>query len=284
MARILIVGCGYVGGALARRLLAAEHSVFGLRRDVSALPEGVEGIEADISRAGAIGVLPGGLDAVVFAVGAKRRDPEVYRSVYLDGLGQLLRALAEEGQRPGRVLFTSSTSVYGQSRGEWVDESSPTHPRDFAGELMLSAERLLFASPFASTSLRLGGLYGPGRERLLERIRAGRASEGPPRFTNRIHRDDAAGAIAHLILAPEAPEICLGVDADPADSHQVARWLAERLGMPSSIASGEAPAPPVGRRCSNARLRASGYRFLYPGFREGYGALIDASDAAASDA
>jgi nucleoside-diphosphate-sugar epimerase len=223
---------------------------------------------------------------VVFAVGAKRRDPEAYREVYLDGLGRLLAGLDDEGQRPARVLFTSSTSVYGQSRGEWVDESSATHPRDFAGEMMMAAEGLLRSSPFPSVSLRLGGLYGPGRGRLLERIRGGGAvaSDAAPHFTNRIHRDDAAGAIAHLMALPEPAQTYLGVDCDPADSGEVSRWLAERLGVAPSPSSEDDPASIGGRRCRNANLLASGYRFIYPTFREGYGALIDAGAENGSEA
>jgi nucleoside-diphosphate-sugar epimerase len=280
MARILIVGCGYVGGALATRLLGEGHEVFGLRRNLSALPAGVVGVQGDVSEAAGVGALPQGLDSVVYAVGAKQRDEDAYRAAYLDGLGHVLRALGEEGQEPGRILFTSSTSVYGQMRGEWVDETSPTHPRGFAGEIMLSAERLLRASRFPSTVLRLGGIYGPGRTRLIDRVRAGEpvAIAQGPAYTNRIHRDDAAAAIAHLLSAPDPGDICLGVDEDPADSGEVLRWIAERLGV-SLVEAPPSDALPTGsRRCRNAALLATGFRFAYPTFREGYAALMDSAD------
>jgi len=283
MARVLIVGCGYVGGALATRLLVKGHEVFGLRRDPSALPPGVVGLEGDVSEVEGVGALPAGLDSVVYAVGAKQRDEASYRAAYLDGLGHVLRALTEEGQDPSRILFTSSTSVYGQSRGEWVDESSPTHPRSFAGEIMLSAERLLHGSRFPSTVLRLGGIYGPGRTRLIDRVRGGEAVAvaETASYTNRIHRDDAAGAIAHLLALPDPEATYVGVDEDPADTAEVLRWIAERLG----VALVETPASdslPVGsRRCSNAALRESGFRFDYPTYREGYAALMEAAAAEA---
>jgi nucleoside-diphosphate-sugar epimerase len=285
MARGLIVGCGYVGGALATRLLAQGHEVFGLRRNPSALPPGVIGLAGDVTEAEGLGALPEALDWVVYAVGAKRRDEAAYRAAYLDGLGRVIRALIEEGQNPSRVLFTSSTSVYGQMRGEWVDESSPTHPRSFAGEMMLSAERLLHGSEFPSTVLRLGGIYGPGRTRLIDRVRAGEPIAVPaadaPAYTNRIHRDDAAKAVAHLLALPEPDATYVGVDEDPAKAGDVRRWIAERLGV-ALVETTSSESLPVGsRRCRSAALLATGFRFDYPTFREGYASLMDPGDAEA---
>jgi len=284
MARVLIVGCGYVGGSLAKLLLADGHEVFGLRRDPSALPEGVTGLAGDVSLAEGIGALPEALDSVVYAVGAKQRDEASYRAVYLDGIGRVIRALREEGQAPGRVLFVSSTSVYGQMRGEWVDEDSPTHPRSFAGEIMLSAERVLQGSGFPSTVLRLGGIYGPGRTRLIDRVRGGEpvAVGNSPAYTNRIHRDDAARAIAHLLGLPDPAPVYVGVDEDPADATEVLRWIAERLGVELVEAPSSDPLSAGSRRCRDAALLATGFRFTYPTYREGYGALMEAGDAGVS--
>ena len=282
MARVLVVGCGYVGGALAERLVGEGDEVFGRRRDPSALPEGVVRLAGDVAEPGGLGALPDGLDSVVYAVGAKQRDEGAYRRAYLDGLGHVIRILNDEGQNPSRFVFTSSTSVYGQTRGEWLDESSPTHPRGFPGEIMLSAERVLHGSRFPSTVLRLGGIYGPGRTRLIERVRAGEAvtHSEPPAFTNRIHRDDAAGAIAHILALEDPQETYLGVDTEPADSSEVLGWVAEQLGVERAPAT-EGP-PESGRRCSSRALVESGYRFVYPSFREGYAGLMKTRAAGAA--
>ena len=282
MARTLIVGCGYVGEALATRLVAEGHEVFGLRRDPSALPPGVIGLAGDVAESGGFGALPEGLDSVVYAVGAKRRDESAYSRVYLDGLGHVIRALGDEGQTLSRFVFTSSTSVYGQTRGEWVDESSATHPRGFSGEIMLSAERLLHGSRVPSTVLRRGGIYGPGRTRMIDRVRGGEPVAGAdaPAFTNRIHRDDAAAAIAHILSLDVPAATYLGVDEEPADSGEILAWIAHRLGM--APAPAPVPAPDSGRRCSNRALLESGFRLTYPTYREGYGSLmkVDAVGAA----
>lgn len=289
MARVLVAGCGYVGSELARRLAGDGHVVYGLRRSAGPLPPGVQGIAADLCdrpalRAALAEVEHGGIDAVVYAAAADRADDEAYRRAYVEGLGNVLGWADAQGMRPPRVFFTSSTAVYGQQDGEWVDEDSPTAPTHFSGARMLEAERQLAAA--GGTALRLGGIYGPGRTRLIESVRAGRATirSGPPHWTNRIHRDDAAGALRHLIgraLAGAALEpVYVGVDDEPADDAEVLRWLAQRLGAPPPATAADVPEPARGRagnkRCRNARLRASGYRFAYPSFREGYGALIDA--------
>jgi nucleoside-diphosphate-sugar epimerase len=289
MLRVLIAGCGYVGSVLAGRLAADGCEVWGLRRKVGALPRGVRPLAADLTRAGALVDLPVGIDCAVYAVAAKAFDEAAYRATYLDGLGNLLRALSDMGERPRRIFFTSSTSVYGQRRGEWVDESSPTYPLGFSGEIMLLAERLLLGSPFPATVLRLGGIYGPGRARLIDRVRSGRAScrPGPPHYTNSIHRDDAAGALRHLMRLENPESLYLGVDCEPADERDVFGWLAETMMLPppGSPAEGEAPPPrrAGSKRCRNARLLESGYRFRYPSFREGYGALLRRSSARPDD-
>ena len=130
-----------------------------------------------------------------------------------------------------------------------------------------------------TVALRLGGIYGPGRTRAVELVRSGRARRRPePHFTNRIHRDDAAGAIRHLLTIDAPQPVYLGVDTEPADEAAVYAWLAARLGVePPAVQDGDAAlrARDVGsKRCSSARLQRSGYAFRYPTFREGFAALL----------
>ncbi len=289
MARILVAGCGYLGSELAAQLAADGHVTFGLRRSAGPLPRGVQPLVADLCdraalRAVLAGVEHGGIDAVVYAAAADRSDDDAYRRAYVEGLANVIDWADAQGMRPPRVLFTSSTAVYAQQDGAWVDEESPTEPTHFSGVRMLEAERLLAAA--GGCALRLGGIYGPGRTRLVESVRAGTATirPGPPRWTNRIHRDDAAGALRHLVGralagAPLDP-VYVGVDDEPSDDATTLRWLAERLGVPAPPVAGDPDGPRArsgNKRCRNARLRAAGYAFAYPTFREGYGAAIAAS-------
>jgi nucleoside-diphosphate-sugar epimerase len=281
MANILIAGCGYVGTALAERLVAQGHAVWALRRHPDGLPPAVRPLAADLTDPGTLRNLPSGLEFVVYTAAPDRLDDEAYRSIYVEGLSQVLDAVRRQGQRPRRILFTSSTVVYAQSAGEWVDEASATEPVHFSGTRMLEAERLLLESPFPATILRLGGIYGPGRVGLVERVRRGEAicTDGPPIFTNRIHRDDCVGALQHLMSFPQPGNLYLGVDHEPAETCVVLRWLAGRLGAPPPRVENPTPGGAQRRggnkRCRNARLVASGYIFRYPTFRDGYGALLE---------
>ena len=280
MHRCLIAGCGYVGAALGALLSSEGHMVFGLRRRALRLPPGVEPIEADLGVPASLARLPGALDFVFYLAAPGGAEDALYRSTYVDGQRNLYQALASQGQRPRRVLFASSTAVYGQHDGEWVDESSPTEPVDFRGRRLLEAEGLLARGPFPGVAVRFGGIYGPRRSGLVAEVRAGRAviRPGPPHYTNRIHRDDCAGVLRHLAQL-EAPEpVYLGVDCEPADEAAVLRWLAGALGAaePRIAAAGELRRRErrSSKRCRNDRLLASGYRFLHPTFREGYRGIL----------
>jgi nucleoside-diphosphate-sugar epimerase len=281
MAKVLIAGCGYVGAVLGRALAEESHGVWGLRRRPLSLPEGVVPVVADLGLAPSLRDLPPDLDYVFYMASPGGSDDALYRTAYVLGLSNLLDALHRQGQRPARVFFVSSTSVYAQRRGEWVDEASPTEPVRFSGLRLLEAERVLFESPFAGTVVRFAGIYGPRRARLIENVRSGRAvwRKSPPQWTNRIHRDDCAGALAHLMQLEQPEEIYLGVDCEPAEESDVLRWLAGALGAPPPRAvRAKDPALRARRdnkRCRNDRLRASGYTFLYPTYREGYRAVLE---------
>jgi nucleoside-diphosphate-sugar epimerase len=280
MARILIAGCGYVGSELARLRVASGDDVFGLRRNPVNLPAGVVPIPADLAVSRSLVELPESLDSVVYAASPGGSDDAFYRTTFVEGLRNLLEVLASRSAPPRRVIFVSSTAVYGQKKGEWVDETSATEPGHFSGERLLEAEALLRESELPGVVLRLGGIYGPRRTRLLDRVRQGRVSiaRGGPQYTNRIHRDDCANVLHHLIDLADPADCYLGVDHEPADEADVFKWLAGVLGAPSPrvASSDERREPRRGgnKRGRNDRLLASGYSFRYPNFREGYTAVL----------
>ena len=271
---LLIVGCGDLGTELGLRALAAGHRVHGLRRRAEVLPDDFHRIAADLDAE--LPPLPGDTEVVAFTTAADRRDVDAYRRAYVTATGRVLDALEEAGATPGRVLFTSSTAVYGVDDGAEVDEDTPTDPTSATGAVLVEAERSLWQRRPDAVSLRLAGVYGPGRTRLIEQVREGRALR-PERVvhTNRIHRDDAAAALLHLAVLPSDPATCyLGVDDEPAPLGEVVAFLAAELGL---------PIPPVGdvrrsrggdKRCRNARLRGTGWVPTYPSYREGYRAVL----------
>jgi nucleoside-diphosphate-sugar epimerase len=294
MAQVLIAGCGYVGTALALRLVAQGHKVCGLRRHEDPLPPSISLHVADLTAPETLLGLPTRLDFVFFTAAPDVSSDDDYRAIYVDGLRHLLDALQHQRQQLSRIFFTSSTTVYTQSDGGWVDEGSPTEPVHFAGIRMLEAERLVLGGPFPATVLRLAGVYGPGRERLIERVRQGHAvcPDESPVYTNRIHRDDCAGALQHLMTLSTLDDVYIGVDHEPADECAVLRWLAAQLGVPAPRvgppprADRRRPRGPPrpqrragNRRCRNAKLASSGYEFQYPTYREGYAAILSGDEA-----
>lgn len=278
--RVLIAGCGYVGSRLAEELTAAGHRVHGLRRDPSKLPDGVLPLKADLSDPSTLAELPRDFDHVVYAAGAGAREPEAYEQAYVRGPAALLSAL--EGAPIRRMLMVTSTAVYGQSDGSWVDEGSPTEPTSFTGQALRRGERALLEGPWPATVLRLSGIYGPGRTWLVRQVESGEAKveppghEGPPRYGNRIHRDDCAGALAHLLALDDPDPIYVGVDHAPDPLADVYRYVAELLGVdppePGEVGRGRGG----NKRLRNDRLVASGYSFRVPSYREGYPAIVEA--------
>ena len=205
MTRVLIAGCGYVGTALGLELAARGDEVWGIRRNPSGLPPAIRPSgETCWTRTAWPGALPEAPDVVVYAASAGGFSDHAYRSAYVDGVRSFLRALVQSGAEPRRLLFTSSTGVYGRADGEWVDEDTPPEPTAFNGSRVLEGEDLFLDGPFPSVVLRLGGIYGPGRTSLLERVRQGGVTcPESPVWSNRIHRDDCAGALLHLIDLPD---------------------------------------------------------------------------------
>lgn len=277
--RVLVAGAGYVGAELARRLAAAGHEVLALRR--SAPPAGAPAapslcwLAADLTSARALAALPlAGVEALAYLVAADAREDAAYRRAYVDGVATLLARLQGAGELR-RVVYASSTSVYAQDDGDWVDEASPAEPASFTGRRVLEGEATARTAGCESVALRLGGIYGPGRDSLLERVRAGKAElPGAPHFTNRIHRDDAAAAMAHLLALPRPAGCYVGVDCAPADRAEVLRFLAAEQGAPEPRGDYDPARPATGKRCRSDALRASGFAFAYPTYREGYAALL----------
>lgn len=276
---VVIAGCGDVGSRLASQLLAAGWEVHGLRRNVSRLPEGVIGIAGDLFKKDCPDTWPiGGVDYLVYCAAATDHDEAGYRKAYVEGLQHVLEWLDDYGQQPKQLVFVSSSSVYGQQNGEWVDETSPTQALGYSGQVMLEAEQVAFDSDIPATTVRLTGIYGPGREWLLSQVRQGyRVAVEPPLYGNRIHVDDAAGLLAFLLQHVEQggslDKVYIGVDDAPAPLAEVVGWLREYLGV-TEWAEDASVRRAGSKQCSNARAKALGWTPTYPSYREGYAAIL----------
>ncbi|MEO7167930.1 MAG: NAD-dependent epimerase/dehydratase family protein [Chthoniobacterales bacterium] len=271
MPRVLIAGCGYVGAATADLFHLAQWEVEGWTHSpesAAQLGEKPFPVRAvDIADAGAVQAAAGAFDAVIHCASSGGGGAEGYRRVYLEGARNLLAAL-----RPAVFLYTSSTSVYAQTDGSWVDEESAAEPSHATGKILRETEEIVGQN--GGLVARLAGIYGPGRSALLRKFLSGDARiEGAgERYLNQVHRDDIAAALFFLITrAPTAATVNV-TDNEPIAQREAYEWLATRLGRPLpavATESGERKRGASNKRVSNRKLRALGWEPMFPSFQRG---------------
>ncbi|MFB6211373.1 MAG: SDR family oxidoreductase [Halobacteriales archaeon] len=288
---IAILGCGYVGLELGRQLTDQGHTVIGVRRSAAGLDRieqaGMAAIQADVTDDRTLRRIPD-VDAVVFIVSSGGRGADAARRIYVEGLETVIDHFGAREPSPDRLLYTSSTGVYGDHDGAWVDEETPIEPTTEKTTVLADAERIARETAadrgIDGTVARFAGLYGPDRYR-LERYLEGPVTAG---YLNMVHRDDAAGVCRFLLTEDHArDDVVLVVDDEPVEKWTFADWLAEQCDVPAPpketteerIARGDLSAAAERRirtekRCSNVKLRELGYEFAYPTYREGYRAAI----------
>lgn len=290
--RVLIVGCGYVGQPLGTELTRRGHEVYGLRRN---LEEGLRAVgilpvAGDITKPETLANLPGPFDWVVSAVSSTKGGIDEYRAVYLEGMRNLVDALC--AHPPAKFIFTSSTSVYGQTDGSQVKETSPTAPASPTSRILVETEQLLLEAfrtrKFPALIVRVSGIYGPDRGYLFQQFLRGEAriAGKGERILNMIHRDDVVEAMRAALQSGRPGEIYNATDDEPVPQIHFLRWLSETLGknMPSFATGAENAERKRGlthKRVSNRRLRMElGCTLRYPTFRQGYTAEIQRLDNA----
>ena len=268
---MVIAGCGFLGEAAAFLFSESGSRVLGLcatQKTVARLAgKPFEVRAADIT--GRLSEIPPEWetpDLLIHCASSGRGGADEYRAIYRDGLANLLEFFA-----PRRVIFTGSTSVYAQEDGESVDENSPAEPPRETGRILLEAEALALAA--GGVVARLAGIYGPGRSVYLRKLLEGTAvlEAGGSRWTNQIHRDDAARALAFL-ANPAVPAGVFNVcDDSPATQRDLYGWIAGFLNKPLPP---EGPRDPdrkrgwTSKRVSNAKLRSTGWVPRFASYRD----------------
>jgi nucleoside-diphosphate-sugar epimerase len=277
----LIVGCGYLGRRVAWQWRAAGHEVVGVVCDPDEAAvlaqEGIRPLVADVTRPETLARLPWA-ETVLFAVGYRSGGGKSRHEVYAQGLRAVLAAIGPDTRR---VILISSTSVYGDVTGS-VDEHTPCRPTREAGHALLAAEAILGAHPLGcrGITLRLAGLYGPGRLPQIPAVLAGEALAVPPGSrVNLIHVDDAAAIVLAAEARAQPPRTYVVSDGHPASRRDYYALLASLLAMPPPQfadlpVEGGQLGHRIGRKCiDNARMmRELGIELAYPSFREGLAA------------
>ena len=282
----LIFGCGYLGLRVARLWRAAGQTVFALTRSKNRAADlaagGIQPLVGDLLGEAEIQV-PQGVSTVLFAVGYDRSTEASIHDVYVQGLAQVIRCLPESVER---LIYISSTGVYGQVAGDEVDEQSPCAPVRAGGKACLAAEQLLQSSRFASKAiiLRLAGIYGPGRIPRSADLLAGRPIDAPERgWLNLIHVDDAARIV---LLAEERavpPRTYVISDGHPVQRDDYYGELAGLLhSPPPQFIPPPSDSPAAARAASDKRVNPRKMlaelqpTLLYPDYRAGLTAIVSA--------
>lgn len=279
MARVLIAGCGYVGEAAANQFHAHGWEVEGWTglaesaAKLSGRPYRVRAV--DVGNMGAVGDAGGDFDVVIHCVSSRGGDENQYRRLYLGGVANLQAAFPE-----ATLLFTSSTSVYAQTDGSVVRETSAAEPSHAKGKILRETEDLVRA--VGGIVLRVAGIHGPGRSAIVTKFLRGATTAGAPgRFINQVHRDDIVTAI--LLLAQRREEVrgeIFNVVGDkPVTAGEAYEWLAPRLRKPVPVAKESAPGKrgESNKQVSNQKLRALGWAPRYPTFEAAMSESILAS-------
>ncbi|VUD69070.1 hypothetical protein TDB9533_04434 [Thalassocella blandensis] len=308
----LFIGFGDIARRCAEKLIDAGANVVGIARSNKSVPQGVEFWQGDITDTVTLHrLIKCEFDTVVITLTPDGRDEDAYRHAYWEPIQKLVQQWQQAPTQVKRIIFISSTRVYGQEQDEWVDEQSVCTPIDAQGRVLVQTEQCLLQSGLPACVLRFSGIYGPQRDFLLRQVMAGKP--GDEHYTNRIHIDDCC-AIIHFLIehVPLAslPKILLASDNTPVKSSMIRAWLAQQLRQMPEVTQAESNDVSVGmkehsakrqtapekqqftnntgahekasqksrtgsKRCNNAKLLQLGYQFKYPSFQDGYQAIIE---------
>ena len=280
MSSVLIAGCGYVGTKLGEVLVDQGCKVSALKRNVESLPDSFVKISSDLLTLDNLEDIPPDLEYIVYSLSADSYSENDYKLAYYEAQKKFIELLRKRNIVPKKYFFISSTSVYCQTDGSWVNESSETKGTNFSSSIMLAAEQMALDSFETTTVVRFSGIYGPGRERLIKLVKDGKASIDKSKdvFTNRIHRDDCAGLISHLMKIDSKEKIFIGSDSTPVKRNVLYEYLAKLLNV--KLNEGEEKSnfdsnrKLSNKKCSNKLALSTGYKFQYDGYIQGYQEII----------
>ncbi len=278
--RVALFGCGDIGSRLAKQLVASGALVKAYRRDIAGL-EALSAEAVDFSQPKTLQAIKDEVFdfAVITLVPERSFDDraKAYQAGYVGNLQNILQVLNSKPLK--KVLWVSSTSVYAQSGGQWVDETSEADPQTATGKILRQAEDVINSLADKATVVRFSGIYRSETHRYLNKLLAGDLPEKADQnfIMNRIHVDDCAGILGFLMDQQAGKKhverLVIGTDSQPVDYESFVRWLSLQLHQPLNTAT-VTKAPPSNKKISNQRLRDEGYAFLYPTYREGFARLL----------
>ena len=268
--KLAIIGCGYVGSAVAKLWHSAGHEV----TVTTTTPSKKSELQAIASK---VIVLTGNdlkklkdvtadRDVVLLSVGSKERTPETYRQAYLQTAQNVVAAI-RAGSGVKQLIYTSSYGILNHKDGDVVNETIEVQPKDQFGEILYQTEQTLLSVPnteFKTCILRLTGIYGPGREliKIFRRV-AGTTRPGGERYTNWIHLEDIVGAIDFA-----KKEQLQGIYHLNSDELMMMKEFLERLfqahNLPPVTWDSQPSARSSSMRLSNQKIKDAGFELIHP--------------------
>jgi len=280
--KVLIIGCGDIGCGVGVELASKQYTIIGAKRSPDTLPDCIQAILLDVTNPSDFESLPQDINRIIYVVSADTYADESYGLAYVNGIRNTLAWMNRSLIDAKSIIFVSSTSVYHQQDGGMVDEQSLTLPQSFSGQRMLEAEQYVQQSGFSHSIVRFSGIYGPGRNRLIKQVAAGKGCVRKPVYwTNRIHRDDCIGFLVHLVERHTSnagvDAIYIVSDSEPVPMWEIKNWLRNEMGVALTVGWSEADfSGKQNKRCVNKSMLVSGYQLKYPSYKEGYLSLVKA--------
>lgn len=271
--RILQIGCGGLGTLIAQAALAQGHDLTIVRRSRKPVTPGVQALTLDVVRGVGVSALAA-VPADILLYCLAPVEGQSYQQTYVEGLRHVLANVSMDSLK--HVFFISSTGIYGEHHGEWIDDDTPAIPADAEGQVMLDAERLLDGLTCGHTALRVSGIYGPQRLYLLRLLQNQERWPRQTHWTNRMHEQDVAAAVVHLYQqvadGKALPGHCILTDGIPATQHEVLQWLAAQQQLPAPVT------PPLqpqsGKRIRNRFLQHTGFKPQFADYQAGYASIL----------
>lgn len=276
--KVLIIGCGQLGFSIVNNADSDVFKLYGFSRSLRKSPPSIEMHQVDILKTEAIDAIklinP---EIIIYAVSADTQSIESYQDHYVLGLKKTYEAILELNHFK-HLFFVSSTRVYGQKTTKILSELDIAEPSDYGGEALMEAETVARQLKDKATILRLSGIYGPNRKRMIQLAQSNPGNwPATNNWSNRIHEEDAARFIVFLIkriMMKESIEpLYLVTDGVPTKQYDVLTWIRNRLQLTTDTI--ELPILESGKQLQSVLLNQTGFVLKYPDFTYGYEAIID---------
>ncbi|MBP8071663.1 MAG: sugar nucleotide-binding protein [Acinetobacter sp.] len=259
---ILFIGYGKTSWRVAKQLFEQGHQITTISQSAK-MDEYATHLVQDVHQLNLAHISP--IDWVYVLLSPNESTPEAYQRVYVDSVQPISNALKQHPVQ--KVVVVSSTRVYGENHGERIDDESEMKPNDEQGRLLLKMEQLWQqAYPSANIIIRPTGIYGTSVARMLKL--AEKTKTYPNRhWSNRIHIDDLASFLAHLLHVEHAEKSYIVSNNQPSLLHETIQWFQRQLNLPELVLQSDECS---GKRIYATRMAEMGFQLQHKDCFEDY--------------